>query len=47
MPWGNLVFWGQGPERLKQLFAGDRVLSREDVTRDEDGSYTITRGTKK
>ena len=47
MPWGNLVFWGQGPERLKQLFAGDRVLSLEDVTLSKDGSYTITRGTKK
>ena len=47
MPWGNLVFRGQGPERLKQLFAGDRVLSLEDVTLGKDGVYKITRGTRK
>ena len=41
MPWGNLAFWGDGPERLKALFASDRVLSREQVRRGEDGTYRI------
>jgi hypothetical protein len=39
MPWGNLAFWGDGPERLKALFASDRVLTREQVKRGEDGVY--------
>jgi mannan endo-1,4-beta-mannosidase len=41
MPWGNLVFWGKGPERLKALFADDRILTRDEVTRGEDGAYRI------
>jgi hypothetical protein len=41
MPWGNLVFWGNGPERMKALFASDRVVTREQVTRDEDGVYRL------
>jgi mannan endo-1,4-beta-mannosidase len=46
MPWGNLVFWGKGPERLKALFAVDRVLALGDVRRAQDGSYEIVRGTR-
>jgi len=46
MPWGNLVMWGAGPERTKALFADERVLAREDVTRDKDGTYTVTRKPK-
>ena len=41
MPWGNLVFWGKGPDRLKALFADDRILTRDEVTRGEDGAYRI------
>jgi mannan endo-1,4-beta-mannosidase len=41
MPWGNLAFWGDGPERLKALFASDRVLTREQVARGEDGVYRV------
>jgi mannan endo-1,4-beta-mannosidase len=41
MPWGNLVLWGKGPERLKALFADDRILTRDEVTRGEDGAYRI------
>jgi mannan endo-1,4-beta-mannosidase len=43
MPWGNLVLWREGPERLKQLFATDRVLALGDVTIGEDGVYRVTR----
>lgn len=43
MPWGNLVLWGEGPENIKALFASDRVLSKEDVTIDADGTYRINR----
>jgi hypothetical protein len=43
MPWGNLVFWGNGPERTKALLANDRILTREDVTRGEDGVYRVKR----
>jgi mannan endo-1,4-beta-mannosidase len=43
MPWGNLVFWGRGPEQMKTLMADERVLNLEDVTRDEDGRYRIRR----
>ena len=43
MPWGNLVFGGNGGERTKALLADPRVLTREDVTRGEDGAYRITR----
>jgi hypothetical protein len=39
MPWGNLVFWGNGPERIKALFGSDRILTRDQVTRGEDGVY--------
>jgi len=41
MPWGNLAFWGNGPERLKALLASDRVLTREQVKRGEDGVSRI------
>ncbi len=41
MPWGNFVFWGDGPERLQKLFEDDRVLTRDEVTRGEDGAYRI------
>jgi mannan endo-1,4-beta-mannosidase len=41
MPWGNLVFWGQGPERLFVLFQDDRILTRDEVTRGEDGAYRV------
>jgi mannan endo-1,4-beta-mannosidase len=41
MPWGNLVFWGNGPERTKALLADPRILTREDVTRGEDGVYRV------
>ena len=43
MPWGNLVFWGRGPEQMKTLMADERVLNLEDVTRGEDGRYRIIR----
>ena len=43
MPWGNLVFWGNGPERTKALLADPRILTREDVTRGEDGVYRVKR----
>ncbi len=43
MPWGNLVLWGKGPERLKALFQDDRILTREDVARGGDGRYRIVR----
>jgi hypothetical protein len=43
MPWGNLVLWGDGPERTKALLADPRVLTREDVTRGEGGAYRIRR----
>jgi len=41
MPWGNLLFWGNGPERMKALVASDRVLTQERVRRDEDGTWWI------
>ena len=41
MPWGNLVFWGNGPERLKKLYEDERILTRDQVTRDKDGTYRI------
>jgi hypothetical protein len=41
MPWGNLAFWGDGPERLKALYADRRILTREQVTRDADGRWHI------
>jgi len=43
MPWGNLVFWGNGPERTKALLADPRILTREDVTRGDDGVYRVKR----
>jgi mannan endo-1,4-beta-mannosidase len=43
MPWGNLAFWGRGPERLKVLFADARVLALGDVTIGRDGRYEVTR----
>jgi len=43
MPWGNLAFWGRGPEQIKALMEDERVLTRSDVTRGEDGVYRITR----
>jgi mannan endo-1,4-beta-mannosidase len=42
MPWGNLVFWGNGTERTRALFASDRILTRERVRRGEDGIYRIS-----
>jgi mannan endo-1,4-beta-mannosidase len=41
MPWGNLVFWGNGPERLKTLFEDDRILTRDEVTRGADGHFRV------
>jgi mannose/cellobiose epimerase-like protein (N-acyl-D-glucosamine 2-epimerase family) len=41
MPWGNLAFWGNGPERLKALLASERVLGREQVKRGDDGTWRI------
>jgi mannan endo-1,4-beta-mannosidase len=41
MPWGNLAFWGNGPERLKALYADGRILTREQVTREKDGRWRI------
>jgi mannan endo-1,4-beta-mannosidase len=43
MPWGNLAFWGRGPEQIKTLMEDERVLTRSDVTRGTDGVYRITR----
>ncbi len=43
MPWGNLVLWDNGPERIKALMASEKVLAREDVMIDEDGHYRISR----
>ncbi|MBN1998321.1 glycosyl hydrolase family 26 [candidate division KSB1 bacterium] len=43
MPWGNLVLWGNGIEIYKELFSSGKVLAKEDVTRDKNGSYRITR----
>jgi mannan endo-1,4-beta-mannosidase len=44
MPWGNLGFWGPGPERLKALMASPRVLALGDVTIGPDGAYRVTGG---
>ena len=44
MPWGNFVFWGEGPERLKKLLAEERILTRGEVMIGADGVYRITRG---
>jgi mannan endo-1,4-beta-mannosidase len=41
MPWGDLVFWGNGPERTKALVADPRILTLGDVTRSEDGVYRV------
>lgn len=41
MPWGNLVFWGKGPERLEALFEDERILTRDEVTRNADGGYRV------
>jgi mannan endo-1,4-beta-mannosidase len=40
MPWGNLVFWGNGMEVFGELFASGKVLAKEDVAF-EDGAYTV------
>jgi mannan endo-1,4-beta-mannosidase len=41
MPWGNLVFWGSGPERTKALLASERVLTLGRVTRGADGTWRV------
>jgi mannan endo-1,4-beta-mannosidase len=43
MPWGNLVLWGNGPERIKELMDNERVLTKDDVIIDESGNYRIHR----
>jgi mannan endo-1,4-beta-mannosidase len=43
MPWGNLVLWGNGPERIKALMNHERVLTKDDVILDESGNYQINR----
>jgi hypothetical protein len=43
MPWGSLVFWGNGGERTEALLADPRALTHEDVTRGEDEVYRIAR----
>jgi mannan endo-1,4-beta-mannosidase len=42
MPWGQLAFEGQNPERLKVIFEDPRVLTHDEVTRGEDGVYRVT-----
>jgi len=42
MPWGNLVLWGyRAEERLEELFESDRILTRDEVLRGDDGTYRI------
>jgi mannan endo-1,4-beta-mannosidase len=41
MPWGNLGFLRDGPERLKALFEDPRILTKDEVERDRDGRYRI------
>ena len=41
MPWGNLVFWGDGTEIIKKVLNSDKVLSKEDVNLDNKGVYHI------
>jgi mannan endo-1,4-beta-mannosidase len=43
MPWGKFALQDQALERLKTLLQDDRILTRDDVTRDEHGNYRITR----
>ena len=43
MPWGNLVFWGNGPEIMKEIMHHDRILTREDIVVDKNGYYHINR----
>ncbi len=43
MPWGNLVLWGKGPERIKELMGYEKVLTRDDVTVEANGDYKINR----
>lgn len=43
MPWGNLVLWRNGPERIKALMNSEKVLTKDDVRVDEDGNYRINR----
>jgi mannan endo-1,4-beta-mannosidase len=41
MPWGNLVFWGNGTEIMKELMKDNRVLSKEEVMKDSSGKYHV------
>ena len=41
MPWSNLVLWGKGPEILKELFRGEKVITKDEVHRDKNGDYQI------
>ena len=43
MPWGNLVLWGDGPERIKALMDSESVLAKDDVIVDESGTYQTNR----
>lgn len=41
MPWGNFALMGDGPDKLKRLYAEQRLLAKEDVTIDSTGEYII------
>lgn len=42
MPWGNLVLWGNGVDRFKELFESRKALAKEDVIF-EGGAYRVNR----
>lgn len=44
MPWGWLTMVGNSPEALKKLYADPRILTRDDVTRDQEGTYQVKSG---
>jgi hypothetical protein len=43
MPWRNLVLGGYNAEqRFEEVFEDERILTRDEVTRGEDGVYRVT-----
>jgi mannan endo-1,4-beta-mannosidase len=41
MPWGNLIYWENGTDILKSIYTQDFILTKEDVTVEENGNYHV------
>jgi mannan endo-1,4-beta-mannosidase len=41
MPWGWILFLSNEPEQINRVYQSDRVLTLDEVRRDDNGAYTI------